>query len=77
MRIEIWKQTRLEWQMIHKASPGNLQQVEDFLFSTSQMTTSPVVLAVKYGVSGDHKVKCLTYADEMLLPKLTLLSSRR
>lgn len=57
MRIEIWKQTRLEWQIIHKASPGNLQQVEDFLFSTSQMTTSPVVLAVKYGVSGDHKVK--------------------
>ncbi|KAI8991054.1 muts domain V-domain-containing protein, partial [Mycotypha africana] len=55
MRIEIWKQSRLEWQLIRKASPGNLQDVEDFLFSNQQMTSAPVVLAVKIGISGDNK----------------------
>jgi DNA mismatch repair protein MSH2 len=57
MRIEIWKQNRTEWQLIRRASPGNLQDVEDFLFTTTQMTSAPVVIAVKYGVSGDNKVK--------------------
>jgi DNA mismatch repair protein MSH2 len=57
IRIEIWKQSRLEWQLIRKASPGNIQDVEEFLFSTTQMTSAPVVIAVKHGVSGENKVK--------------------
>ncbi|ORE22930.1 DNA mismatch repair protein [Rhizopus microsporus] len=60
LRIEIWKQcrteqNRVEWNLIRKASPGNLQEVEDFLFTSSQMTTAPVVIAVKYGTSGENK----------------------
>lgn len=56
LRIEIWKQTRMEWHLIRQASPGNLQSVEDFLFSSTQMTSAPVVIAIKCGVSGDNKV---------------------
>lgn len=56
LRIEIWKNNRNEWQVIRKASPGNLQDVEDFLFSSTQMTSAPVVIAIKYGASGDNKV---------------------
>lgn len=51
LRIEIWKQNRADWQISRKASPGNLQQVEDFLFSNVEMTTAPVVIAVKYSTS--------------------------
>lgn len=55
-RIEIWKQERLEWKMTRNASPGNLQSVEDLLFTSAQLTSAPVVIAVKYGVSGENKV---------------------
>ncbi|KAI8335610.1 muts domain V-domain-containing protein [Blakeslea trispora] len=56
LKIEIWKQQRLEWQLQRKASPGNLQAVEDILFANKQLTSAPVVMAVKYSVSGDQKV---------------------
>lgn len=42
--------------MISQASPGNLQQVEEFLFSSTRMDSAPVVIAVNYGVSNDQKV---------------------
>lgn len=56
MRIEIWKWSQAGWQVIRKASPGNLQDVEDFLFSSTNMTSAPVVLAIKYMTSDDQKV---------------------
>ncbi|KAG1051074.1 hypothetical protein G6F43_006697 [Rhizopus delemar] len=63
LRIEIWKQDRSEWKCIRKASPGNLQEVEDFLFSSSHMTIAPVVIAVKYSISGDNKTVGVAFAD--------------
>ncbi|CEP08620.1 hypothetical protein [Parasitella parasitica] len=63
LRIEIWKYNKNEWQIIRKASPGNLQDVEDFLFSSTQMTSAPVVIAIKYGVSGDNKLVGVSFAD--------------
>ncbi|KAI7906331.1 muts domain V-domain-containing protein [Cokeromyces recurvatus] len=63
LKIEIWKQNRLEWRLIHKASPGNLQSVEDFLFSSAQLTSAPVVIAVKYSISGENKTVGVAYAD--------------
>ncbi|CEI92190.1 Putative DNA mismatch repair protein MSH2 [Rhizopus microsporus] len=68
LRIEIWKQcrteqNRVEWNLIRKASPGNLQEVEDFLFTSSQMTIAPVVIAVKYGTSGENKIVGVAFAD--------------
>jgi hypothetical protein len=35
-----------------KASPGNLQAVEEMLFSSSDITTAPMVMAVKIASSG-------------------------
>ncbi|KAI9470644.1 MAG: muts domain V-domain-containing protein [Benjaminiella poitrasii] len=63
LRIEIWKQNRLEWRMVRKASPGNLQAVEDFLFSTAQLTSAPVVIAVKHSTSDENKTVGVAYAD--------------
>lgn len=36
---------------IRKASPGNLQAVEDLLFVNSDVTSAPIVLAVKISSS--------------------------
>ncbi|KAI8379905.1 muts domain V-domain-containing protein [Choanephora cucurbitarum] len=63
LKIEIWKQQRLEWQLQRKASPGNLQSVEDILFSNKQLTSAPVVIAVKYSISGDQKMVGVAFAD--------------
>jgi DNA mismatch repair protein MSH2 len=62
-RVEMWKQEKLEWKVSRKASPGNLQGVEDLLFSSAQLTSAPVVIAVKYGVSGENKSVGAAFAD--------------
>lgn len=55
-RIQIWTGSRTSWHLSRQASPGNLQQVEDFLFSSVAMTTAPVVIAVKYSSVADTNV---------------------
>lgn len=57
LRVEIWKQEKSVWKVVRRASPGNLQEVEDSLFTSCQMTNSPVVIAVKCSISGDNKVQ--------------------
>jgi DNA mismatch repair protein MSH2 len=56
MKIEIWKPSRSGWQMAQKASPGNLEQVDDLLFSNTNMSVSPVIVAVRYGNQKGQKV---------------------
>jgi DNA mismatch repair protein MSH2 len=56
MKIEIWKPLRRRWQMSHKASPGNLEQVDELLFSNTNMSVSPVIVAVRYGNQKGQKV---------------------
>ncbi|GAA5811327.1 hypothetical protein MFLAVUS_004760 [Mucor flavus] len=63
LRIAIWKQFKQEWKVISQASPGNLQQVEEFLFSSTRMDSAPVVIAVNYGVSNDQKTVGVSFAD--------------
>ncbi|KAI8051755.1 muts domain V-domain-containing protein [Thamnidium elegans] len=63
LRIEIWKQFKQEWRVISQASPGNLQQVEEFLFSSTRMDSAPVVIAVNYGISMDQKTVGVSFAD--------------
>ncbi|KAJ3024097.1 UNVERIFIED_CONTAM: MutS-like protein, partial [Siphonaria sp. JEL0065] len=47
-----------------KASPGNLNSLEDLLFTNNnQIMSSPVVLAVKPGMKGDQKIIGLAYTD--------------
>ncbi|CAO1618672.1 unnamed protein product [Sympodiomycopsis kandeliae] len=50
MRVEIWKgggKRTNQWQLDVHASPGNLQGVEDLLFMHSDMTSSPIVMALR------------------------------
>lgn len=63
LRIEIWTQSRGTWQLSRKASPGNLQDVEDLLFLSANLTAAPVVLAAKVTVSGEHKTVGVAFAD--------------
>ncbi|ORX62954.1 DNA mismatch repair protein-like protein msh-2 [Hesseltinella vesiculosa] len=65
LRIEIWrtKKGTSNWSLGCKASPGNLQDVEDVLFTSSTMNVAPMVLAVKWSVTGDQKTVGVAFAD--------------
>ncbi|KAI9017981.1 putative DNA mismatch repair protein MSH2 [Phycomyces nitens] len=65
LHIEIWTQLKntSTWQISQKASPGNLQDVEDLLFSKTGMAISPVVLAVKLSSTKNNKVVGVAFAD--------------
>ncbi|CDH49315.1 dna mismatch repair protein [Lichtheimia corymbifera JMRC:FSU:9682] len=63
-RIEVWIPKRGgQWELNRKASPGNLQDVEDFLFVDTNMTVSPVVMAAWIAASGDSKTVGVSFAD--------------
>ncbi|KAI8983070.1 putative DNA mismatch repair protein MSH2 [Pilobolus umbonatus] len=57
LKIEIWKYSQREWKIIQKASPGNIQEVEEYLFSSVQMMTAPVVMAIRFTSQGDNKAQ--------------------
>ncbi|KAL0080459.1 muts domain V-domain-containing protein [Phycomyces blakesleeanus] len=65
LHIEIWAQRKntSTWELSRKASPGNLQDVEDLLFVDTGMVISPVILAVKISITKDHKVVGVAFAD--------------
>jgi DNA mismatch repair protein MSH2 len=79
LRVEIWTtaeaRNNKNWNLTKQASPGtlspfmclslmkgNLQDVEDLL-GNMDLTTSPVVLAVKLQVKGDQKVIGVAFVD--------------
>jgi DNA mismatch repair protein MSH2 len=73
LRVEIWtsEKNNKNWKLTKQASPGtslcvtyigNLQDVEDML-GNMDLTSSPVVLAVKLQVKGDQKVIGVAFAD--------------
>ncbi|KAJ8463638.1 hypothetical protein ONZ45_g17509 [Pleurotus djamor] len=53
LRVEIWvpepgqAKGKKKFMLDKEASPGNLQAVEDLLFSSSDMTSAPIVMAIK------------------------------
>ncbi|CAG8441467.1 12905_t:CDS:10 [Cetraspora pellucida] len=66
MKVEIWAQEQKKansWKIVQQASPGNIQDLEDFLFSNVEITTSPIVLSVKLQNSGDQKIVGVAFAD--------------
>ncbi|KAF9193247.1 MutS-like protein [Haplosporangium sp. Z 11] len=66
MRVEIWAAEPRKnnvWNIIKRASPGNLQDMEDLLFTHSDMTASPIVMAVKVQTGGDHRAVGVCFAD--------------
>lgn len=44
-----------------QASPGNLQDIEEEL--AGQIESSPVILAVKISIKGDHRTVGVSFAD--------------
>ncbi|KAJ3300092.1 MutS-like protein [Borealophlyctis nickersoniae] len=65
-RVEIWVaegRKASAWKIGKRASPGNLQDIEDMVFTNSDVATSPVVLAVKVGGKGDQKLVGVAYTD--------------
>ncbi|KAF9355404.1 MutS-like protein [Mortierella sp. NVP85] len=66
MRVEIWgaePRKQNVWNIIKRASPGNLQDLEDMLFAHTDMATSPIVMAVKVQAGGDHRTVGVCFAD--------------
>ncbi|KAF4616671.1 hypothetical protein D9613_008625 [Agrocybe pediades] len=53
LRVEIWEPEAIQgkksskFRLDKEASPGNLQAVEDLLFTHSDITSSPIVMAIK------------------------------
>ncbi|CAE6417143.1 unnamed protein product [Rhizoctonia solani] len=72
LRIEIWtpeggkgkNASGSRWELSRKASPGNLQDVEDLLFSNTDLESAPIVMAVRLGKKdAGSKVVGVAFAD--------------
>lgn len=48
---------------LRQATPGNLQEVEDLLYSGADLETSPIVLAIKLRVQDGVKTVGAAFAD--------------
>lgn len=57
-KIEVWECDNRTWLISKKASPGNLRQVEDMLFSNSDLTdaAAPVVACIHMEYEDNQKV---------------------
>ncbi|KAJ3048139.1 MutS-like protein [Rhizophlyctis rosea] len=72
-RAEIWEpeaRKNNSWVLGKRASPGNLQAVEEMLFRDSDVAASPVVLAVKVAMKGDQKLVGVAYTDATTMKTL-------
>jgi DNA mismatch repair protein MSH2 len=47
LRIEIYSQDGKNWDLTQKATPGNLSEIQDILFTRDDMDSPAVMLAVK------------------------------
>ncbi|KAL0958358.1 hypothetical protein HGRIS_000500 [Hohenbuehelia grisea] len=63
LKVEIWapepgqgKKTA-KFRLDKEASPGNLQAVEDLLFSSADLTSAPIVMAIRIASAADVSVK--------------------
>ncbi|RMX48837.1 hypothetical protein pdam_00001568 [Pocillopora damicornis] len=67
-RVEMYRASKgakntSAWELVAKASPGNLQQFEDILFGNNDMSVSAVVMAIKLGMENGQRVVGASYAD--------------
>nr|QIC49975.1 DNA mismatch repair protein Msh2 [Actinia equina] len=51
------------WELVAKASPGNLHQFDDILFGNTEMSASAVVMAIKLGNDNGQRIIGASYAD--------------
>lgn len=65
-RVEIYcckSKTSNDWKLTYKASPGNLQQLEDVLFGSLDMASSLTIMAVKLTTENGQRVLGIAYAE--------------
>ena len=62
-KIEVWECDNRMWSISKKASPGNLRQVEDMLFSNSDLTAAPVVACINVEYEDNQKVLLIIRLD--------------
>lgn len=63
LRIEIWSQDKKAWRLERRASPGNLQAVEDLLFSDDNLYSAPVAMAVTFKIKANVKTVGAAFVD--------------
>lgn len=66
--IEIYTGSKSDWSLQYQASPGNLTQVEDLIFGSTDITSQVGILAFKIGT--ENQVGCSyidTYARKFLV----------
>jgi DNA mismatch repair protein MSH2 len=74
LRIEIWSQPSSSssksssssgWELDRQASPGNFEEVEDLLFDNSNITESPMCLAICFRIKDGIKNVGIAYVDSV------------
>ena len=65
-RVQIWTtegRSGRQWRPTRQASPGNLQDLEDMLFSNTEMESSPIVLALRLKTTAEEKMVGVAFAN--------------
>ncbi|KAJ2836276.1 MSH2 protein [Coemansia sp. 'formosensis'] len=66
LRVEIYApqdSKQGSWKVLRRASPGNLQEVEELLFANSEMVAVPLVMAVTFKVAVDQMQCGVAFVD--------------
>ncbi|KAJ3316451.1 MutS-like protein, partial [Blyttiomyces sp. JEL0837] len=73
-RVEIWEnegRKNQSFKCVKKASPGNLHNLEELIFANSnQVSSAPVILAVKPGTKNEQKVVGIAYTDATTMHRI-------
>jgi len=70
--IEIYNGSKSDWSLQYQATPGNLTQVEDLIFGSTDITSQVGILAFKIG--SENQVGCSyvdTYARKILVAQFS------
>ncbi|KAI8902032.1 muts domain V-domain-containing protein [Globomyces pollinis-pini] len=62
-RVEIWELNNKTWDLSKTASPGHLGELEDMLFTNSDVSQSPVILVARLDKVGDQQVIGVALTD--------------
>ena len=65
-RVEIYQSENRQWKLARMGSPGNLQELEDLIFSEEELDKSPVLIAIKIGYEKGQRIVGAAYCDTIL-----------
>lgn len=66
LKVEIWgggSTKKNSWQLEKQATPGNLQELEDLLFASADLESSPLVVSLRVQVKDGTKIVGAAFAD--------------